>query len=627
MIRFAVLVLVACSSKSAAPELGSGSGSAPPPMDAKAREAAFVKVPTSDGIAATIGALSAEPHVAGTPGALRSADRLAAMLGPLGFAVETAEYQVYLPHPTKLSIAIRGGPTLVTVEEPGGRKIDAGAFELMTWNTYGVAGKVSAPVVFADTGSAADFAALAKAGVDPKGKVVLLRYGPLYRGAQVASAEKHGAAAVILYPDPKDEPERSPTSVQRGTVTYYWQYTGDPLTPGVAATADAKRLAVKDAEVLPKIPVANVSATEAGKLKDKLVKGVGPVVEIELAVDDKPKTIRNVIAKLPGATDELVVLGNHHDAWVFGALDPHSGSAVLIEIAKAFGALAKTGWKPRRTIAIAFWDAEEPGVIGSTEWVEQHEKELRDRAVAYFNIDTIKAGALTVQGAPQLRAFVTECAGTVQDPLTGKPFAPAFKDIGIGSDWTAFLHHAGVPSMQWQTGAGKGKYTTWHSIGDDLEAARTLSDPGFAFFPAYAKAMGTCALRLADAERLPMRYSATIAWIQTALDAFAKSTKLSLARAKLDPALVRLAALTKEIEGSNKPCSLIGVERTFLTDSGIPGRPWYRHAITGPEPSNGYGALPLPELAGARDQAALDTAVDRLATILAATEQLLASCK
>ncbi len=607
---------------------------------AKERETLFLGVPTAKAVRGTIERLSATPHVAGTAANIAVSREIMATLGRLQIKVGVAEYHVYMPHPRALSVKVRGDkPFELAVVEASK---ESTAPELLAWNAYSANGKVAAPLVYAGFGRDEEFAALAKAGVDPKGKVVLLRYGPLYRGAQVASAERHGAAAVIFYVDPKDEPDRPRDSVQRGTVVYYWQYPGDPLTPGTASDRNAARVKVSDAKVLPKIPVLNVTANEADKLLALLGGpvapaelagarpyhlGPGPIVEVTVELDGETRVIRDLIAIIPGDSQQGVVLGNHYDAWGHGALDPHSGTATLIEIARGFTALTRAGWKPRRTIVLAFWDAEEMGVIGSTEWVEDQLAHIRKTAVAYFNIDTIKAGALVVQGSPALRELVRGCAADVTDPGTGKPFSPTFKDIGIGSDWTAFLHHAGVASLQWQSGPGKGVYTVWHSLLDDADYAGTKADPDFAAIPSFAQVMGLCALRLADAERLPLRYSETATWLDGAITVLASTTKLVLDRTKLDAGIAKLRTAATHAE-STATCNqaMIDAERGFLAEDGLVDRPWYRHLATGPDPDNGYGALLLPELAGAKDQAALDRAIVRLAAAIERVAAALAGC-
>ncbi|MBA3393094.1 MAG: M28 family peptidase [Deltaproteobacteria bacterium] len=639
---------------------------APRVTTAEQRDALFASVPTAKAVRGLIERLAAKPHVAGTKANEDVAKEIMRTLGRMGWKLGTAQYGVYMPLPKRLAIHVRGDkPFELAVTEAAAA--GESAPELLAWNAYSASGTVSAPVVYASYGRATDFAALKQAGVDVKGKVALLRYGPLYRGAQVASAERAGAAAVIFYVDPEDEPTRPRDTVQRGTALYYWQYPGDPLTPGVPASPDAPRKRPAQVDVLPKIPVLNVTADEAAKLlavitgpqaSPELAGGLaapyhlgpGPVIEVAVELDTETRPIRNVIAIFDGKSPHAVVLGNHYDAWGYGAVDPHSGTAALIEIARGLRALQLAGWRPRRTIIIGFWDAEEMGMIGSTEWVEDQAAMLAPNAVAYFNIDSIKAGPLVVGASPALREHVRACAHDSVDPATGKPFEPAFEELGIGSDWTAFLHHAGIASLQWRTGKGTGTFDVWHSLRDDATYAGTKADPDFAFIPAFAKLVGGCAVRLADAEYLPLRYSETATWLAdaiTALDPDAGSesrplhlrptakldrTKLDLALAALREAATRAEAMPMKAGGDPAACNgaLTVAERGFLAPDGLVGRPWYRHLATGPDPENGYGARLLPELAAAiaaKDAKAIARATDRLADAITRVAAALEPCR
>jgi len=585
------------------------------------RDKLFLSVPTAKAVEGVIERLSAKPHVAGTKANEDVAKEIMRTLGRMGWKLGTQQYDVYLPHPKKLSITLRGDkPVEISVIEPAGAKYGDEPV-LSSWNAYSASGNASGPLVDGNYGTPDDLK-----GLDVKGKVVLLRYGPLYRGAQVAHAERAGAAAVIFYPDPKDDAERPTDSVQRGTVLYYWQRPGDPLTPGVAALPGAPRKQPAEVDVLPKIPVVNISASEASRLRA----GLGRVVDVSVEMDTETRPIRNIIAILEGQSKDAVILGGHYDAWGPGAVDPHSGTATLIEIARGLTALTQAGWRPKRTIILAFWDAEEPGIVGSTEWVEENADMLRANAVAYFNIDSIKAGALVVQGSPALHEHVRACSAAVIDPITAKPFAPTFMDLGIGSDFTAFLHHAGVASLQWATGEGPGKYHVWHSMLDDF-AHVTTTHPAFAFVPAYAGVMGLCAIRLADAEYLPFDYGATADWIAAALDKLAlrDRAKLDAALAKLREAAMRAKAMPTKAGGDPAKCNaaLARAERGFLDPDGIVGRPWYRHLATGPDPANGYGALLVPELAAAKNERALTSASERLAAAIERVATALEPCR
>ncbi|MDQ3337831.1 MAG: M20/M25/M40 family metallo-hydrolase [Myxococcota bacterium] len=566
------------------------------------RDKLFLSVPTAKAVEGVIERLSAKPHVAGTKANEDVAKEIMRTLGRMNWKLGTQQYDVYLPHPKKLSLRADGVD--VSVSETATDDI-----VLHNWNAYSASGSAKGAVV-------EDLAAA-------KGKIALLPYGPLYRGAQVAQAERAGAAAVIFYPDLKAEPERPRDSVQRGTVLYYWQRPGDPLTPGVPSLPGVPRKKPSEVDVLPKIPVMNVSATTADKLRG------AKSVELAIEMDTETRPIRNIVAILEGKSKEAVILGNHFDAWGPGAVDPHSGTATMIEIARGLTALTQSGWRPRRTIILAFWDAEEPGIIGSTEWVEENAEQLKS-AVAYFNIDSIKTGELVVQGNPALYEHIRSCSADVIDPISGKPFEPKFMDVGIGSDFTPFVHHAGVASLQWATGAGLGKYNVWHSMLDDF-AHVTTAHPAFTFIPAYAGLMGLCAIRLADAEYLPLDYVATANWIAAALDAIGvkAGAKLNAAVAKLHEAGMRANSMSRKAGGDPAKCNaaLIAAERGFLDPDGIVGRPWYRHLATGPDPVNGYAPLLLPELAAAKNERAMTSASDRLAAAIERVAAALEPCR
>jgi N-acetylated-alpha-linked acidic dipeptidase len=566
------------------------------------RDKLFISVPTAKAVEGVIERLSAKPHVAGTPANEDVAKEIMRTLGRMGWKLGTQQYDVYLPHPKKLVLRADGVDVSLT-ETPTDELV------LHNWNAYSASGSAKGAVV-------TDLAAA-------KGKIALLPYGPLYRGAQAFQAERAGAAAVIFYPDPAAEPDRPKDSVQRGTVMYYWQWPGDPLTPGVPAVPGAPRKKPSEVEVLPKIPVLNVSANAADKLRS--AKSVELVVEMDTAT----RPIRNIVAILEGKSKEAVILGNHFDAWGPGAVDPHSGTATMIEIARGLTALTQAGWRPRRTIILAFWDAEEPGIIGSTEWVEENAEQLKS-AVAYFNVDSIKTGELVVQGNPALYEHIRSCSADVIDPVTAKPFAPRFMDVGIGSDFTPFVHHAGVTSLQWATGAGLGKYNVWHSMFDDF-AHVTQAHPAFSYIPAYAAVMGLCAIRLADAEYLPLDYLATADWIGEAADQIAMKDRTDLGAAldKLRGAALHANAMPRKAGGDPAKCNaaLIAAERGFLAPGGIVGRPWYRHLAIGPDPVNGYAPLPLPELAMAKDERAMKAASDRLVAAIERVAAALEPCR
>jgi N-acetylated-alpha-linked acidic dipeptidase len=658
------------------------------------------------------------PHLAGTPEAREHAEDLAGLLRGLGLAVEIERFDVWIPHPRAVTV------TLVTPASdlPAGplsrRPLDVrqeGRFELgaadsallLGWNAYAASGAVEAPVVYANYGLAADYDSLAAHGVDPRGRIVLVRYGRAYRGVKVDEAERRGAAAVVLYSDPAengfaagdtvpDGPMMPGGAIQLGTVSYLWRFTGDPLTPGEPAVDGVARLDPTASDVLSRIPVVPVPYASAreilaalegpapdgfgGGLPVAYRTGPGPAslrVELDLAYDTRP--IWNVIARIParreavpsddmsgqGASREsaMIVLGSHHDAWLWGGVDAGTGNTALLQIARALASLRKGGWTPGRQIVLAFWDAEEMNVAGSTEWVEKHVAELRDRAVAYLNVDVFTAGDLDVTGSHQLADLVVDAARAVADPVTGRPLAEAFLarrpegpllgDLGAGSDWNAFWHWAGVPSLQW-TMNGRGSWAAYHSALDDFAYYRDFADSAFVATPAFARAMGLTALRLAEADALPYRYTLYADRIATHVATLARAAQtagmpadLTILEARLDElreAARRVEVRQREILArGDQGGGLSGPDRTalariddalaraegaLLDDEGLPGRPWYRHTIYAPGAETGYDALPLPaaiEAVRAGDAAALARAVDQLAAALGRAARVLAA--
>lgn len=619
----------------------------------RGRERRFLAALSSETAAANARWLSAAPHMAGTDRQARVADSLAHRLRTMGFRVESERFRVWFPHPGESTLEMLA-PRRHSVElreayvEPGdphGR----------TWNAYAGAGTATASVVYANYGVAEDYAALEERDVDVEGKIVLVRYGGVYRGTKVREAEARGAAGVVLYPDPEDGgsaagdtlpvgPYRPSGAAQRGTVSYLWRHPGDPLTPGRPAGPDARRLDPDSARNVPRIPVLNVTADRARKILSALEgpeapesfqggwsedyrTGPGPaVLRMRVKPRTRLRTIRNVLAWMPGRGDQMVIIGNHYDAWVRGGVDPHSGTATVLEIARGLSALQKQGWYPRRDILLAFWDAEEFGAAGSTEFVEARRNELRRRAVAYLNVDVLTAGTLDVSGSPSLRDMVWSAAGEVEDPLEERSLAdgwrsaagsrddrPALGALGVGSDWTAFFHFAGIPSLQW-TMNGRGVYSPYHSALDDFEYLRTHADSALLHVPRLAGVMGITALRLADAEALPFDYARYAERIGHLID----SATLSGAGGDGKPGEDEIEQL-REVVGEFRTVAesanarriralrrrddrylqrlnraMPRVEGDFLRERRRSS--WYRHLVYSSDPRTGYGALSLPSL-------------------------------
>lgn len=509
--------------------------------------------------------LSARPHHVGSAWGKANAEYIAALFRSWGYAVEIETYHVLFPTP-KLRLLELVAPTKFTaaLEEPAleedttsGQKDE----QLPTFNAYAADGDVTAEVVFVNQGIPEDYEDLERLGINVEGKLILARYGGSWRGIKAKLAQEHGALGVILYSDPEDDgyfkgevypkgPFRRSDGVQRGAVMDLPLRPGDPLTPYKGATENAERLPLDKAETLMKIPVLPISHADAlpilkaiggpvaperwrGALPVTYHVGPGPaVVHLKLAFNWDIKPAYNVIARLEGADlpDQWVMRGNHHDAWVNGAADPISGLVALLEEARMVGKLAQAGQRPRRTILYAAWDAEEPGLIGSTEWVEDHALELRQKLVAYINTDANARGFLLAGGSHTLEAMFQEVAEALADPLSGLSLAERqrawrllegskqekkeaahsglyrLRALGSGSDYSPFLQHLGIASFHLGFG-GEAAGGSYHSIYDSYDHYSRFLDPGHAYGVALAQLAGRVTLRLANADLLPFEFA------------------------------------------------------------------------------------------------------------------------
>lgn len=618
------------------------------------------------------GPLTRRPHPSGSPGAQDVITYLKETLTGFGLDVATHDYQVLLAKPRKIEIAmtaparraltvtepvIEGDPTSSHPELGGG------------YIAYSASGTAEGQVVYVNYGLPADYAALAKLGVTLKGRIALARYGRSHRAVKTHTAEQAGARALVLYSDPGDDGEakgpawptgywRGEHMLQRGNAKYSWFWHGDPLTPGVAATVDAPRVPEATAPTLPRIPVVVVSAAQAQLLMDALGGdeapaafrggwkapyhiGPGPAaVRLTVDMDQGLRPITNVVATLTGTMtpERTVLLGTHHDAWTFGGVDPGTGTTALLEVARAVGEMARGGWRPARSIAFAFWDAEEFGLVGSTEYAEQFAAQLRDQLVLYVNIDMYMKGRFDPGGVPSLAAFVADVAkdipqgqSTVYEQwkaselkraaATGRSieataFVPDLKALGSGADFVPFQDHLAVPTMAIEFIGDNGYgYGTYHSNYDSRAYVETIADPGFEQGALMSQVLGSLALRMAGADVLPFRFSHYVAKLQTALaDAEPSArqagvgfdpaplrlgaTKALLAAKTLEEAVDRALAggqLTREAAAALND-RLGRMEQTLADDEGAADRKWYRHVFYGWNIYSLYDGQPFPGL-------------------------------
>ncbi len=524
--------------------------------------------------------LTARPHHVGSPYGKDNAEFMAGLFRSWGFQTQIEQFKVLFPTPkTRLLEMVAPGRFKASLSEPPIPEDSTSgqtAEQLPTYNAYSIDGDVTGDLVYVNYGVPKDYEELDRRGIDVKGKIVLARYGGSWRGIKPKVAAEHGAVGCIIFSDPSGDgysqgdayPKggwRSDRSVQRGSVADMPTYSGDPLTPGVGATENAKRLDLKDATTLTKIPVLPISYGDAlpllkamagpmapedwrGSLPAPYHLGPGPArVHLKLEFNWNLAPIYDVIARIPGSErpDEWVIRGNHHDAWVNGASDPISGLVAELAEARSLGELVKTGWKPKRTVIYAAWDGEEPGLLGSTEWAETHADELRQHAAVYINSDSNARGYFGAGGSHQLETLVNQVARDVTDPEKGISvldralaatalFAPPdnpdraakalrLEPLGSGSDFTPFLQHLGIAALNIGYG-GEEEYGQYHSIYDSFDHFTRFVDPTFQYGVALAKTGGRIVLRLADADVLPFDFERFTASVSRYADEVEKLT-------------------------------------------------------------------------------------------------------
>ncbi len=544
------------------------------PADQASVEKAFDASIRPDDLRDWMKLLASQPNHVGSPHDKANAEWILARFKSWGWDAHIETFEVLYPTPIHVALELLGPkPFRATLQEApikGDTSATAKQPALPAYLAYQGDGDVRGGLIYVNYGMKDDYDALEKMGVSVKGKIVIARYGAGWRGLKPKLAHEHGAIGCIIYSDPRDDgysvdatypngPMRPPHGFQRGSVQDMTNYPGDPLTPGIGATKDAKRLSIADAKTILKIPALPISYADARVLLEAVGGQVAPAswrgslpityrvgsgkAMVHLAVKSNwsLKTIYDIIAVMKGSVypDQWVLRGNHHDGWVFGASDPLAGQVALLSEAKAIGALAATGWRPKRTIVYTSWDGEEPGLLGSTEWAETHGDELKQKAVLYINSDTNTRGFLNVGGSQDFEHLVNSVAADVTDPETNvsigqrmraklrldaaegdakdkeeakaiaKIAADPERDIpiealGSGSDYSAFLEHLGLPALDVGFGGEGNLGGVYHSRYDTFEHHSRFADPGFVYDTLLAKTVGRLVLRVADAD-LPLQ--------------------------------------------------------------------------------------------------------------------------
>jgi N-acetylated-alpha-linked acidic dipeptidase len=653
-----------------------------PTASEKDIESRFLAVPDPKLAEQHLRTLTQAPHIAGSPEDKATADYVAQKFREAGLETEVVEYNVWINYPSEISVDLTNPPSVrmhaPTPENVAGDSYDTDPRIVTPFNGESPSGDVEADVVYANYGTPDDFKQLEAQHIDVRGKILLIRYGLNFRGVKVLLAQRAGAAGVIFYSDPADDgwargdkypegPWRPATGVQRGSVGFMFEFAGDPTTPGVASVPslpDSKRIPPNLSAAMPKIPSTPISYADAtpilqnlggpasprpwqGALPFTYHLGPGPArVKMHLKQDYAYRTIWDVIGRVQGseASDQWVVAGNHRDAWVYGAVDPNSGTAAMLETVHGIGELLKSGWKPKRTLVFASWDAEEFGLIGSTEWAEQNAVRLA-ASPAYFNLDAAVSGTkFGASSSPSLKQFLRDIAKSVPSPVGGtlydawrkssqsgvsvdaretagssfRPPAALVKsdvpvgDLGSGSDYTVFLQHLGVPA----TDIGStGDYGVYHSAFDDFAWFKKFGDPNFLYEQQMARFFGLEAIRMADAEVLPYdekEYAQEIVEYlksasQRALIQFGPQGPSFADCLKAAQEFEHSAANLKSAEQKSHSDpqklnhALLQAEHAFIVDGGIPGRPWYRHLVYAPGETTGYAAVVIPGVTAAID--------------------------
>jgi N-acetylated-alpha-linked acidic dipeptidase len=663
---------------------------------------------SADSMSALHQRITARPHPTGSAASAELARHLRQTLEGFGLDVRTHEYQVLHSRPRQVEVTMTAPARRpIRLDEPPLAEDPTSAHPELGggYVSYSASGTASGSIVYVNYGLPPDYAQLEKLGVAVKDRIVVARYGRSHRAVKTHTAEQAGARALILYSDPADDGQvkgpawpdgywRGEHMLQRGNAKYSWYWHGDALTPGVAATADADRIAEATAPTLPKIPVVPISWGEAQHLLSALAGpeapaafrgglpftyhvGPGPAaVTLTVDMEQALGPIYDVVASVKGTLipERRILLGTHHDAWTFGGVDPGTGTTAMLEVARGLGALAKSGWRPARTISLAFWDAEELGLVGSTEYAEELRQQLQEQLILYVNIDMYMKGRFDPGGVPSLRDFVADVARDVQageetvyegwqrsewnrQPAAARSAEPRttvpdLEPLGSGADFVPFQDHLGVPTLAIEfIGENGYGYGTYHTNYDSRAYVERIADPGFEQGVVMARVLGTMALRMSEATVLPFRFSHYATKLQEAIrlsEGWSQetSTPLDVAglRSRADAVSTAAASLEATIDrglatgglpASARPAlhdRLARMEQRLADDDGAAESKWYRHVFYGWNIYSLYDGQPFPGLAEAlrvkdaarvgREVSRIERALDRMRSELDAAAAL-----
>ena len=668
--------------------------------DEIALESRFLAVPDPKLAEEHLRILTQAPHMAGTPEDKATADYVAQKFRDAGLETEIVEYRVWMNYPAEISVDMTA-PAGVTMHGPTRERVNGDPYQddprvVTPFNSMSPSGDVEAEVVYANYGSPDDFQKLEEMKIDVRGKIVLVRYGQNFRGVKAFVAQEHGAAGVLIYSDPADDgwrhgdkypqgPWRPDTGVQRGSVGYMFEFPGDPTTPGIASVPslpDSQRTPPGQSAQLPKIPVTPISYADAwpilehlggpdsprewqGSLPFTYHVGPGPAkVKMHLKQDYQLRTIWDVIGRMRGSElpDEWVVAGNHRDAWVYGAVDPNSGTAAMLESVHGIGELLKSGWKPKRTIVFGSWDAEEEGLMGRPNGASSTKRTGQRGCLFQHGRCGVRAKVRRLVGAhaqavsprgdqscaqPQGRHVYDEwqkssqpgadgerrptqdIGGTERRPGRARQVRSSVGDLGSGSDYTVFLQHLGVPSTDISS---SGSYGVYHSVFDNFNWFKKFGDPDFVYEQEMARVFGVETIRMADADVLPYDYEEygkeIASYVETARrkaeNVFGTQSpnfaEAARAARRFEQAGAKI--LHKQQNPGNDPArlnqSLRQAERALLIPEGLPNRPWFRHAIYAPGQYTGYAAVVIPGVNEAIDKHDLERTRQQITVLMAA---------